>query len=192
MNRYHFHFDIGDSNESDHLNKYYIQVSDMKNTLTSKYYYASDFLQNKLEEFKNVEYLHPFLIWKLDQYKICKMYFNYTQFNRVIEIQKLLSDYGIGCKLLETWVNPNIPEYFIISEYGGQNLYQKYPDDHPTYVDIILKSIKSKLNELKLIQIDWHLGNFVENDQGVIKIIDYDTIYPKDNVPHEMANMLFT
>jgi hypothetical protein len=142
-------------------------------------YYVSEFLQNKLNKYMNVCDIYYYPVWIIDNKLVIKLYFDPQLFEKALYHQQLLSKEGIGCKIIETWINND--ERFIISEYGGRDL-SYYTDDIVEFTGIpsnLIKQIDSIVEKLQIMGLkisDYHAGNFVEDDQGKIRLIDYESI----------------
>jgi hypothetical protein len=187
----------GDDRFQGHLEKHYTKVREATYKLSEygfgrviaqyELYAISSFLETKLSPYPDVKSTISTRIWIFDN-KVAKLYHNKEIFSKVIDIQTSLYNADIGCRLIETWTNPEFPEYFTVSEYKGQSIAQKYgkriyhhpksrdpaiPEAIYDKIDDILKKLKS----LGYEQEDPNEGNFVEDENGTIRMIDYDSVY---------------
>ena len=152
----------------------------------------SDFLQFKLSQFKDIKKRKFNPVWISDNIVI-KLYYFKDKFNNAIKMQNLLYENNLGCKLIETWTNPNFPEFFTISEFGGIDIMTKYKTgvnskgrnwknpNIPENIHDQIMSLLKKLKELGYQHNDANDCNFVEDENGIVKIIDYESIAPLDD-----------
>ena len=183
-----------------HLTKYYTKITN--NTYKeSKYgfgqlvdqyesYAISPFLQAKLQSYANVKPTLTTRVWIVTNETkfVVKIHYNKQEFDKVVAVQPLLYNAGIGCRLIETWINSDIPEYFTISEYGGDTVANKYnwnvayalshrrDPSMPALVYAKIDETIRKLKELGYEHHDVNECNFVEDENGIVKMIDYDSI----------------
>lgn len=144
---------------------------------------VSEFLENKLKQYKVVQKYGNYHVWQADNV-IIKMYDDYDYFENAIyfqtELYKLLPN--IICPLLETWDNGY--EWFTVSAYGGKSvpvLYDLKMDECSEYhpPDHLVEKINNIVLAIRSVGYkheDVHAGNFVVDDFGNMKIIDYDDI----------------
>jgi hypothetical protein len=173
------------------LNKYYKKISGNPNY--DLCYQVSEFLQKKLELYEYVKNYDFHSVWSVktvtdDKEKIIKRFWGETKYNHNINIQTILQKYNIGCKLLDNFYNDI--EYYTVSEYGGENLAEKFPDDSydelPDNIKSQIDNIDNILNELNLEQCDDNFYNYVVDSSNKVRIIDYDDIYYKNNIPKNL------
>ncbi len=157
-------------------------------------YEVSDFLQTKLETYKYVKNYDFFSVWlvKTDNSDlIIKRFWGKNKYDHNLNIQNVLKKYNIGCNLLDHFYN-NI-EYYTISEYGGTNLADKYPNKSykklPENIRSQLDDIDNIMDKLNLVQCDDGFYNYVVDENNKVRIIDYDNIYYKDNIPKNLNSI---
>ena len=163
-------FTIGNTDPRIHFIKgNYKRVS--KNSSESEYL-ASDFLQGKLSSYDDVDNVYYYPVWIVERTIVVKMFVEYDLFENALKVQRILSKEGIGCDIIDIWYNGT--ENFIVSKYGGSSLESltKEADDVIKQVS----SIRDKLSQLNMIMTDDHLGNYVQDNDGLVRIIDYESI----------------
>jgi len=78
-------------------------------------------------------------------------------------------------------------EYYTVSEYGGNNLADQYHNESyeklPENIRLQLDEIDNIMDNLNLCQCDDSFYNYVVDKNNKVRIIDYDNIYYKDNIP---------
>lgn len=165
-----YYFGSEDEKLYEHLKANYVEIERDQRQSDANRFLVSEFLKSKLEGYLRVEYIQG-LVWKADN-NVIKMYWDKHEFEHAVKMQDLVVSCGMGCKLLDTWINEKNGEYFTISEYGGKPLGELYKEEYA--IDLSDK-IGEQLESFGLIHNDLHIENCVEKD-GVIRIIDYESI----------------
>lgn len=174
MKPYYFecYFDYGDEEKYDFCKKDYKEIHRINDRFTSNFtarFEASHFLNDKLSQYKQIHLIRG-AVWKADDFVI-KLHKYPDIFKLAIENQITTFERGVGCKLVDTWTNKESNEYFTISEYGGESIWDIYGEK----AEEMIEEIEKKLALLGIIQKDSCSWNYVEKD-GVIKVIDYESI----------------
>jgi len=164
------YFAAGDEEKYEDYRKHYLEISRTLGVYTEfiSRFEASDFLKEKTSRYGNVTSIRA-AVWKADNVVI-KLYRNPATFKLSIENQKIAFERGAGCELLDVWTNENLGEYFTISEYGGESIWDLYGND----AEDMLDGIEEKLSHIGIVQKDSCTWNYVEKD-GKIRVIDYET-----------------
>ena len=83
-------------------------------------------------------------------------------------------------KIIDSWSYPS--ENFIVISYEGISLNELYIKQHFATNDILnqINNIKTRLNDLKLIHLDAHEGNYLIDDYGKVSLIDFEHLIPID------------
>lgn len=188
---YVFAVAIPDKNTKNKYGKHYKLVaedvyapdSDMNVIL----YKISDFLKNKLKQYKRVRKYGFHNVWRADNH-IIKMYNNKRIFTEMVDIQNEIysKDPSVILPVLETWSPKGEVEWFVVMPYGGKNVSEFYGElDIPCDIVRKMKSKKNKLYKLGYVHVDLHAQKFVINKKGKVRIIDYDSLVPVDEVDDE-------
>lgn len=173
-------FTIGNTDDRKSLIKGKYKILHENSSETT--YEVSDFLQGKFSQYKDIEDICYYTVWILDGSLVAKMYLDDHLFEKALNAQKLLSKEGIGCDIVDIWRNEG--ENLIVSKYGGRSLaeYDLNYDCSFTHVpdDIMLKisSITEKMRILGVYLLDYHPGNFVQDEDGCVRVIDYESVDP--------------
>ena len=140
-----------------------------KNSSESEYY-ASNFLHDKLSSYDDVVNVEYYPIWIVNETFVVKMFLEYDLFKNALKVQTILSKEGIACNIIDIWHNGS--ENFIISEYGGVSLETTSAEE----VEDQVQSIRDRLSQLNMVMTDDHKANYVQDKNGKVRIIDYESI----------------
>ena len=153
----------------------------IKRKYTKKYknsseteYLVSDFLQDKLKQYKDVDNIYYYLIWIVDETLVVKMFVEPELFEKALHVQKILAEQDLGCEIVDVWRNGE--ENFIVSKYGGSSLENECNFEKSEEIPSEVHVITQKLFDLGLRMDDFHSGNFVKDKEGKIRIIDYESV----------------
>ena len=129
---------------------------------------SSQFLREKLKDFSDVRSGRK--VWFVGD-KVVKLYTSRDLWEKAINVQRALfeQDPQVSCELLEVWENEY--EWFTVSKNGGSSL-----DGSDQDIEDVIDQINNRLMRMGWIQTDPYEGNYVMDDQGNCRVIDYETI----------------
>jgi hypothetical protein len=133
----------------------------------------SPFLLERLGQLKEIEkFTHYRNVW-LTKDIVIKRYTDKITFDQAIRMQKRLfsSDPLLACELLETW--HNVDEWFTVAKNGGASLEESLLSGD---LERKMQDVRIRLQNLGLYQSDDHPGNFVVDDAGICRVIDYESV----------------